>query len=183
MLHICLCKHSVLLKWLQCCVLYDLILFCVNIYWLIFLATSRSSRYCSYSCKVKVMWWSAWFFFRGTPERLTESQPALKRADSGGFTPTEVGGEETRAFTLQNRRKTESKCEKRSSGSAVCRLQCGIVIGVDKPAPLQYLPPSSSPAAHNQEIVEVCFFIPLVATPSAGVDAPFSDDFLASKFA
>lgn len=39
------------------------------------------------------------------------------------------------------------------------------------PLLLLHLSSSSSPAPHNQEIVEVCFFIPLVATPFAGVDA------------
>ncbi|MEQ2271138.1 hypothetical protein XENORESO_000069 [Xenotaenia resolanae] len=60
---------------------------------------------------------------------------------------------------------------------------CGILIGVDKSASLLYLPLLRllflhlflllllSRSAQNQEIVEVCFFIRLVATPSTGVDA------------
>lgn len=58
--------------------------------------------------------------------------------------------------------------------------QCGIVIGVDKPAPLLYLlshPPSSLPLHTTRKSSRCAFFIPLVATPFAGVDAPFSAGF------
>lgn len=63
--------------------------------------------------------------------------------------------------------------------------KCGPVIRVDKPAPPprpRRVPALLPPARTNQEIVEVCFFLPLLATPFAGVDACLAAIFLPPFF-